>query len=83
VLNNTFVRIDLKETHLRKNCSVSVAFHPVILSSDIYIADLHGRILQLTDTPELFEEVSYMSRDGKHIAFVADDSIYIAEVVKM
>jgi Tol biopolymer transport system component len=52
-----------------------------IVSSDLYIADLTGQVLQLTNTPKIIELRPSWSSAGNLIAFEANGAIYIAEIL--
>ncbi len=53
-----------------------------VVGSDLYLADLHGRRTQLTDTTDRLEMRPAWSSDGKYIAFDADGAIYIATIME-
>lgn len=51
-----------------------------ITASDLYVADVAGRKMRLTNTPTEIKMRPSWSPDGKHIAFDANGSIYVAEI---
>lgn len=53
-----------------------------VIASDLYVSDLTGRTVKLTDTPTELEMRPSWSADGRRIVFDSNGAIYVAEIVR-